>query len=181
MSDTRREFVKDVNRAIGVERTAAPSQTARLLQDIVAATEKVAPEKFLTHDGLRAPLSVTVFADPLAWLKENLSDVCASTDGATAVVATSIKIKGRVRVHALDKETGEKRWLDEDELLRGLHILFRWVLNAAIDKASGRDDHSGERAYLCSWTSPMDMTDACNWDVEGADALLQCAWYGEVI
>ena len=109
------------------------------------------------------PIAITVFHDAVAWLQDNFPDF--TWDSVCCVFPVRTK-KDLSEVEYTDTETGENFVKHLEDHIKALELLCNQV---------------GQTLFVGGLRSPVDLTDACNWDAEVTDAYFQLVVYGEVI
>jgi hypothetical protein len=122
----------------------------------ITATDMSEPEKAIS-------VAIQIFPDAKAWLIENLPDMFV--DGVAAVYPiTTFNPNGLTTYRDEEEETEKECTLDDH--VQALQLLVEQV---------------GKTLFVGSLTSPLQLTDAGNWDIEVVDAYYQLVYRGEVI
>jgi hypothetical protein len=122
----------------------------------------------------KTSITVTIFEDAEAWLRENIEDI--NTDNVAAVYPIErVNLDGETKMVDVEEQDG----VDEDgdpkplekivtkaDWLRGLQQLCEQV---------------GKTLFVGCLKGPYELQDAGNWDAEVADAYYQLVFRGEVI
>lgn len=105
-----------------------------------------------------------VFADPVAWLKENLGYFEADSVSPVYPVAG---VTDDLVARYYDEEEDAEKCVDAEGHVAALAELVRLI--------------DGQELFVGGLTSGMDLLDAGNWDIEVVDAYFQLCYHGEVI
>jgi hypothetical protein len=108
-------------------------------------------------------IAVQIFPDAKAWLIENLPDPAVDS---VAAVYPLIEFNPNGPTTYRDEEENTEKECSLDDHVRALRLLAEQV---------------GNTLFVGSLTSPLQLTDTSNWDVEVVDAFYQLVYHGEVI
>lgn len=112
---------------------------------------------------MSTPITLVIFPDPDAWLRENVRDF--ATDGVAAVQPTEPICPGGITIYEDSEEETEKvcSWQDHLDALRLL------------------TEQIGRTLFVGGLKSPFDLVEPGNWDAEVVDAFFQLVYRKEVI
>lgn len=103
-----------------------------------------------------------IFPNAEQWLKENMEDL--EVDSVCAIQRKESYDPAGTEYR--DYEEGTKKTLDEKDHVKALQLLC---------------DQIGKTLHVGGITSPLQLEDTGNWDVEVVDAFFQLIYHGEVI
>jgi hypothetical protein len=122
-------------------------------------------EEARRHDDGQAfsPITLTVFADPEAWLRQHVPDIHVDY------------VAGVQRISKFDPD-GLTRYQDcEEKTEKDCDLVAHvWALQLLCEQV-------GRTLFVGGVTSPLELLDPGNWDVEVVDAYYQLVYYGKVL
>jgi hypothetical protein len=108
-------------------------------------------------------IAIEIFPDAEAWLRENMPDMVTDTVAAVRPV-------GEFTMDAFTKYEDVEEGTTKD--------IFPYQHREALQKLC---EQIGRTLFVGDLTSPFQLVDPANWDVEVVDAYWQLVYHGEVI
>lgn len=126
-------------------------------------------------------ISVTVFEDAEAWLRENLPDMCVDT---VACVYPLTRFYPSGHTPYVDREElteAQYERIQSGDDITGITAIKQFTLADHVRALRLLCEQVGDTLFVGGMKSPKDLVDPGNWDVEVTDAFYQLVYYGKVI